>query len=920
VLYGRDRERAEIWALLEAARSSQSGALVIRGEAGIGKSSLLEDARDRATDMQVLHARGIDSESELPFAGLHQLLRPALQLVETLPEPQAAALNGALGLADRSGEDRFLISAACLTLLAELAERRPVLCLVDDAQWLDTASTDAFLFVARRLHAEGIVMLFAARDAEGRQWDSGALPVLRLSGLDAESAATVVARHAGTDIAPAVRDALVAQAGGNALALAELPAALTARQLSGEESLPEVLPLSRDVERLFHERVGRLPEPARRLLLVAAVDDTGSAATVAKAARALGSDGAALDAAERSGLVAVRGLRLEFRHPLVRSAVYQGAPWTERSAAHRALAAALGPLDADRRAWHLASAELHPDEDVLRQLEEAGQRASARGGHAAASKAYERAAELTADSSTRGRRLVAAAVEASIAGWNEHAVALAEQAASISDDPLGRAESARVRGVAELQRGTPSEGLRIFLTGAQELPEGDSAKALEMLVHAAESASLAGEVEGMREVSRAASKLSIGEDERAQFLLRFVSGLGPFSQGDAAGAPLLEEAVALGESADDAQRVFWASAAAAFMGDLGRGSVLAARAATLARQRGEVALVASALASCAAYLLVENRFAAASADAEEAVRLGREIGAENLTGLPLGVLAMVAALRGREDEARGLVDEVNAFARKRGLALPSAFAVWALANIDLARGRWEQALEGYNALSEVRPGFGHPLNAILTIPDRMETLVRLGRTSEAMEALPAFEAWAIHAGPPAKARLAACRALVAGGGEASEHFEDAVRQAELTRPFDLARIRLLYGEHLRRERRRVDARVQLRAAIEAFEGFDAVVWAERARTELRASGETARKRDPSTLSQLTPQELQVARLVADGLSNKEVAAQLFLSPRTIDAHLRNVFGKLGLKSRTQLARLPLDETPGTAAVAGVAQA
>jgi ATP/maltotriose-dependent transcriptional regulator MalT len=366
--------------------------------------------------------------------------------------------------------------------------------------------------------------------------------------------------------------------------------------------------------------------------------------------------------------------------------------------------------------------------------------------------------------------------------------------------------------------------------------------------------------------------------------------------------------------------VFWASAAAAFMGDLGRGSVLAARAATLARQRGEVALVASALASCAAYLLVENRFAAASADAEEAVRLGREIGAENLTGLPLGVLAMVAAIRGREDEARGLADEVNAFARKRGLALPSAFAVWALANIDLARGRWEQALEGYNALSEVRPGFGHPLNAILTIPDRMETLVRLGRTSEAMEALPAFEAWAIHAGPPAKARLAACRALVAGGDEASEHFEAAVRQAEVTRPFDLARIRLLYGEHLRRERRRVDARVQLRAAIEAFEGFDAVVWAERARTELRASGETARKRDPSTLSQLTPQELQVARLVADGLSNKEVAAQLFLSPRTIDAHLRNVFGKLGLKSRTQLARLPLDETPGTAAVAGVAQA
>ena len=333
--------------------------------------------------------------------------------------------------------------------------------------------------------------------------------------------------------------------------------------------------------------------------------------------------------------------------------------------------------------------------------------------------------------------------------------------------------------------------------------------------------------------------------------------------------------------------------------------MLAGRAAALARERGEVALVGHALASCAAYRLVENRYAEASADAEEAVRLGREIGAENLTGLPLGVLAMVAAIRGREDEARELADEVAGLAHERGLALPSAFAVWALANVDLARGSWAQALERYDALSEVRPGFGHPLAAMLTVPDRMETLVRLGRANEAVEALPAFEAWATHAGASAKSRLASCRALVASGADATAHFEDAVRQAEVTRPFDHARIQLLYGEHLRRERRRVDARTHLRAAIEAFERFDAVVWAERARTELRASGETARKRDPSTVSQLTPQELQVARFVADGLSNKEVATHLFLSPRTVDAHLRKVFTKLGITSRTQLARLPL---------------
>ncbi len=910
MLYGRDVERAQIWALLEDARSSKSSALVIRGEAGIGKSALLEDARERATDMHVLAARGIESESELAFAGLHQLLRPALDYVDRLPAPQADALRGALGLAERAGDDRFLISVASLTLLAEYAERRPVVCLVDDAQWLDAPSAGALLFVSRRLDAEGVVMLFGARDADGRQFDSGALPVLHLGGLDADAAAAVVGRHVHTTVAAPVRDLLVEQAGGNALALAELPAALTAGQLAGDDPLPDVLPLSRDVERLFLERVRRLPAPTQRLLLVAAADDTGRLRTIVKASEALGADGAALDAAEQSGLVAVHGARLELRHPLVRSAVYQGAAWTERSAAHRALAAALDADEADRRAWHQVAASLDPDEDVLGQLEDAAQRASARGGHAASARAYERAAELTTDPAARGRRLVAAAVEASMAGQNEHAVTLAEQAAPLNDDPTARAEVARVRGVAQLRCGTPSEGLRTFLAGAQELTDGDSEKALEMLVHAAESASLAGDPEGMRAVSRAASKLSVGEDERARFLLRFLSGLGPFSEGDAAGAPLLEEAVILGEAADDAQLVFWASAAAAFMGDLGRGNVLAARAAALARQRGEVALVAHALSSSAAYLLVENRFAAASADAEEAVRLGREIGAENLTGLPLGVLAMVAAVRGRQDEARELADEVLGFARERGLALPAAFAVWALASLDLARGRWEHALERYEALAEVRPGFGHPLAAILTVPDRIEILVRLGRTSEALEALPAFEAWATHAGASAKSRLASCHALVSSGDEASEHFEEAVRRAEATRPFDLARIRLLYGEHLRRERRRRDARKHLRAAIEAFESLDAALWAERGRTELRASGETARKRDPSTVSQLTPQELQVARLVADGLANKEVAAQLFLSPRTVDSHLRNVFAKLGITSRTQLVRLPLDaESP-----------
>jgi DNA-binding CsgD family transcriptional regulator len=917
MLIGRDTERARIGALLEAARASESSVLVLRGEAGIGKTALLEDARRQASDMHVLDARGIESETELAFASLHQLVRPALNLVDDLPGPQSAALQGALGLRQRPEDDRFLVSAGCLTLLSELAEERPVLCLVDDAQWLDTPSADALLFVARRLGAERIAMLFAVRDGDIGFFETRGLPELRLGQLDSASAASLLGDRVETKLDDGVRQALLGQARGNALALVELPVALTAAQLAGEAPLPDVLPLSHDLETLFLERVRQLPKSTQQLLLVAATDDSGTLATIVRAAAALGVDGSALDAAERSGLVAVHGPMLELRHPLVRSAVYQGASRTERHAAHRAIAEVLGDDEADRRAWHRAAAALDSDEDVLRQLEDAAKRASARGGHAAAARAYERAAELTVDSRRRGSCLVAAAVEASIAGQNDQAVALADRAASLTEDPLDRAETARVRGIAELQCGMPAKGLRFFLAGTRELPEGETEAALVLLVHAAESASLAGDPAGMRDVSRAASQLAAGDDERARFFLSFLSGLGPFSEGDAAGAPLLEDAVALGEDADDAQRLFWASAAAAFMGDLERGSLLAGRAAALARQRGELALVAQALSSCAAYLLVENRFAEAAADAEEAVRLGHEIGAENVTGLPLGVLAMVAAVRGREGEARALADEVAGFANQRGLALPSAFAVWALANVDLARGNWAQALERYNALSQVRPGFGHPLAMILTVPDRMETLVRLGRTDAAIEAMSSFEAWATHAGHSGRSRLASCRALVASGPEATEHFEEAVREADVTRLFDLARIRLLYGEHLRRERRRVDARAELRAAIDAFERFDAVVWAERARTELRASGETARRREPSTIDQLTPQELQIARFVSDGMSNKEVASQLFLSHRTIEYHLRNVFSKLGITSRTQLAKLSLGD-PNPASEAAVA--
>jgi AAA ATPase domain len=402
VLHGRDAERAAIGGLLDGARSSRSAALVIRGEAGAGKTALMDDTRERASDMRVLATRGIESESELPYAGLYGLLRPALDRLGYLPEPQARALGAALGMAEGGGQERFLVYSACLTLLSDLAEARPVLCLVDDAHWLDSASSEALGFVARRLGAEGIVMLFGAREGDVRRFPGEGIASLMVNGLDDEAAHALVA-DAATGASPAVRERLVAYARGNALALVEMPAAMSDAQLSGAEPLPDALPMTRQLEMAFASRIARLPPSTGTLLLVAAADDSQDLSVVSRAAAALGVDRDALDAAERSGLLQVRGTRVAFRHPLVRSAVYGAATSGERRSAHLALADALADDDsrADRRAWHLAAGALGDDAEALRELEAAARRAEERGGHQAAARAWARAAELTPEGPDR---------------------------------------------------------------------------------------------------------------------------------------------------------------------------------------------------------------------------------------------------------------------------------------------------------------------------------------------------------------------------------------------------------------------------------------------------------------------------------------------------------------------------------------
>jgi DNA-binding CsgD family transcriptional regulator len=916
MLVGRDAERAAIGTLLQGARESRGGALVLRGEPGIGKTALLDDARDRATDMLVLFARGIESESDLPFATLHQLLRPTLEGLDDLPAPQAGALRGALGLGASAPDDRFLVAAGCLSLLSELGERQPLLCVIDDANWADSASADALLFVARRLAVEPIAMLFAARDGEVQAFEAPDVRSLNLTGLGVGDAEEILRIFVG-ETAPTVRDRLVEQTRGNALALIELPSALTQAQLAGDEPLPDALPLTHQVEHVFLTRVRRLPAECQRLLLVAAADDTADLGVVMRAAEVDGSPEVALDLAERAQLVVVEQGHLEFRHPLVRSAVYGAATFSERRDAHRALARAFESDDAhaDRRAWHLAASSLEPDDSIVEALDAVAERASARGAHLAAAKALARAAELTSDAVARGARLVEATRAARVAAADEYALTLASEAEPLVDDPVRLAEIACAISAANVRRGRPLERFDDVIDAARAVAAVDLDQAIETLVWANAAAFETGSVTAHSEVSATANAM-IGlarTGDESTHLLQSLAAFGRAMEGRSSGADELDEAFSWAAQHHAAAPIFLVALALVLSGDEERWAVLNDRAVSRARAQGDFGTLAYALSIRALRRAVQQRFDDAVLGADECFRVARELGAVNLEATSLLVLGYVAAFRGDDEAARRQAGGALEVFTSHGIAPRATFASYALAMLDFGRGRWAESLERLDVIVDPREE-GHPLLAKWALPDAVEAATRAGRLDDASDALAAFEDWTQDAGLAwAHARAEACRGLLAHGQEATAHFESAIEIDARERPFDLARIQLLFGEHLRRERRRADSRVQLRAALDGFERLRAEPWAERARKELRASGETARKRDPSTLGELTPQERQIAGLVADGLSNKEVAALLYLSPRTIDYHLRNVFAKLGITSRTQLARLGLGNEGAPAA-------
>ncbi|MGS0684275.1 AAA family ATPase [Nakamurella sp. GG22] len=915
VLHGRDREQKRLLALLADARHSRGSALVVRGQPGVGKSALLADLVDRAISdvaegMQVLTTRGIESESPLPFAALQRLLRPVMRLVEHLPARQATALRAAFGESDAGAGDRFLVFLATLSLLAEAAEVSPVLCVVDDAHWLDEASTAALLFVARRLGPERVAMLFAARDGDVRRFESDELPELLVGGINAAAATALLTDRAGAPVADDVRDRLMRQTGGNPLALVELPGSLSPAQLAGSAPLPVDLPLTEGVQRVFLDRSRRLSTDTQTLLCVAAADDSTKVSVVRKAAELLGIGHIAFNEAEGSGLLTVAGNDIGFRHPLVRSAVYQAAATHVRQQAHRALAQVMTDgQDADRRAWHLAAAVDEPDAQVVAELDDAARRAAARGGFEAASAAFERAAELTSDEQGRSARLLAAATNSYLAAQLPRAMRLASSARAGVTDPVVRADLDRLRGRIEFVAGSVPVGVGIWDQAARDVVATDPQRAREIGMIAAAGSTFLPE-QDRTDLDPAELLASSVQDTsiRARCFTHLLTGFYHLNHdGLAAAADSLRQAVILGRDTSETDLLTNLGIATFHLGDDDGFRRLFSRLLTRARNDGAIGLVLFALPRLALADLSGGNWTGAAAHATEAVELARSSGQQGLTAMPLAQLALLAAWRGDQayDGLLAQLDKVTA-GQPAGIlgVLMQDTRRWAQGCRAALTGEPAAALHHFQQMTQ-------PTLTRLAAHDRLDIAARTGHLDTAAKWVTELEQFAeITDTPHARRAVAFGRALYTAQGESAPEAERFFGQALGTepsqdRPFERARTHLAYGEFLRRSRRRVDAREQLRTALQIFQDLGAEPWVKRAELELRASGETARKRDASTSVALTAQERQIASSVAQGLSNREVAAQLFLSPRTIDFHLRNVFAKTGITSRSELARINL---------------
>jgi DNA-binding CsgD family transcriptional regulator len=902
---GRTGEREAIHRLLAQAREGQSAVLVIRGEAGIGKTALLRYAADQASGFRVAQVTSAEAEMELPFAGIHQLCAPLLDQLDALPQPQQDAVNVALGLASGDVPDRFLVSLAVLGLLSAAAEERPLLCLVEDAQWLDVASGLILGFIARRLLAESVAIVVELREPNTRH-DFDGLPELLLHGLAEDDARTLLIRAVPGRLDERVRDRIIAETRGNPLALLDLPRSMNAAELAGGFELLPSTDLPRHLEDHYLQRAGELPEATQRLLLLAAAEPTGDATLVWRAAYGLGIEGSSLAPAEDAQLVEV-GTRVRFRHPLVRSALYRAAPLSERRAAHRALAEVTDrDTDPDRRAWHRAHAAAGVDEDVAAELERSADRAQARGGAAAAAAFLAHATELTPDPAERGRRALAAAQAKFDAGASDAALELLATAELAPLDELQRARLERLRAEIAFARTRGGDAPSLLLDAARRLEPLDAAMARETHLEAMAAAMFAGrfgDSPGVREAAEAAQAAPAApQPPRAIDLL--LDGLATrFTEGYSAGVPPLRSALDAfrdvdGSIAGDVRWLWLACRLAQDLWDDELWYVLATRGLRVARDAGALSMLPIAATYRASLHVHAGALGAASSLIEEADAITQATGRAPLKYASL----MLAAWRGNEANALELIGAGRLEATARGEGMGLGVIEWATALLYNGCGRYAEAL------AAARRGCEHDDVGLFawSLAELIEAAVHSGEPDEASAALDRLSGRTRASGTDwALGIEAGLRALLSDTRDAEPLYREAVERLARSRGVvHLARARLLYGEWLRRENRRVDAREQLRAAHEMFSGIGAEGFAERARHELLATGETVRRRVDEARSVLTPQEAHVARLARDGLSNPEIGAQLFLSPRTVQYHLRKVFLKLEITSRNQLARVP----------------
>ena len=904
-LLGRADERMLLDDLIDDVRRGQSRSLVLRGEAGIGKTALLEYLAESAPDLCVVRAVGIESEMELAFASLHQLCGPMLDRVPRLPAPQRQALEIVFGLSVGAAPDRFLVGLAVLSLFSEVADDLPLLCVVDDAQWLDQASALTLAFVARRLLAEPVGIVFAAREP-GKELEH--VSELVVKGLRNGEARALLTSAAQFKLDERVRDRIVAETRGNPLALLELPRGLTATQLAGGFGILAPHALRGRIEDSFLRRLDVLSDDATQLLLVAAAEPLGDPSLLWRAAERLGIGPAAADAAAAADLLRIDD-RVTFRHPLVRSAVYRSAAPQERRKVHLALAEATDrELDSDRRAWHLAAAAPQPDEEVASELERSAGRAQARGGLAAAAAFLQRAVALTVDPKRRAERALAAAQASLQAGAFDVALGLVGTAEADALGEFQRARAGLLRGHIAFASALGSDAPPLLLKAARQLEPFDLKLARETYLTAWGAAVFAGG--GMLpEICRAVRALppSPGEPRPLELLLDGLASLTTDGRGIA--TPTLQQAaeVLTDMPVEDVLRLGWAArAGSAQVWDFEGMLAISVRQVQIVRDVGALAQLPIHLSQLGLVRAWMGDFAGAASLAVEIDSVSAA------TGSPIApyTALLLRSLQGQEKEASAAIASALDHAASGGQRMAGAYAHWATAVLYNGLARYEEAAAGAQRALDTR----NPFIAMWGLPELVEAAAHVGETDVARDALErlaeATRASATDWGLGIEARS---RALLASSAIADDLHREAIERLGRTRlRTELARARLLYGERLRRDGRRIDARAQLRTAHDQFTSMGMAGFAQRARNELLATGEHVRKRNRETRDELTAQELQIARLARDGLSNPEIGARLFLSPRTVEWHLHKVFAKLEIRSRHELSRLlPDTESAGT---------